>query len=470
MTQKNLRRLISAILILTALAAVFLARKLAMDNLTSAASNIPALYLTSGVPKQSRSFVDADKSNQTTGSMRLVTPDGITLYDGALSQIKARGNSTFTYYPKKAYQIKLESKADLLGTGEQGKTWVLLASYADATLMHDKLLKDLAAELGMPYVASSGWVDLYYDGEYRGVYQLSEKNSVSSTSVDITDLEDAYEALNPNYGDDLIKTASYNRYGQVCLYLEDLTEPDDLTGGYLIELNHDQPDEICGFYTRREQGVNVKSPEWAGQNALFYISEYYQEFEDAVYAQDEAGNYTGYNETTGLYFYDYVDLTSLVQTFLIQELSVNPDRFLSSQFFYKDRGSKMYAGPIWDMDMTFGTGWSKENAPDVNYVKPYLAQALVRIPAFQEALRTYYTTEFLPAVQKWLGEDGVIEQHYALLERSAQRNYQLWPYVRIGSPSSMTHLWQGVDYRGAVNDLENWVSARLDLLSSLYLL
>ncbi|MFR6425368.1 MAG: hypothetical protein ACLUNO_07330 [Oscillospiraceae bacterium] len=37
--------------------------------------------------------------------------------------------------------------------------------------------------------------------------------------------------------------------------------------------------------------MNVKSPEYCGKDAMAYISEYYQEFEDAVYAQDADGNY-----------------------------------------------------------------------------------------------------------------------------------------------------------------------------------
>ena len=38
--------------------------------------------------------------------------------------------------------------------------------------------------------------------------------------------------------------------------------------------------------------MNVQSPAWCGRDAMAYISEYYQAFEDAVYAQDAAGNYT----------------------------------------------------------------------------------------------------------------------------------------------------------------------------------
>ena len=254
--------------------------------------NISALYLTSDDPvSQGREYVDASKSNETTAKMTMVAANGSIVYDGDLTQVKARGNSTFTYYDKKSYQIKLDSKTDLLGTGEKVKTWVLLAGYGDATQMHDKLVKDLAAEMGMPYVASCDWIDLYYDGEYRGTYLLSEKNSVDGTGVDITDMEDAYGEVNEDYGDNPQIATGTNAYGQSYQYTAGLTEPENITGGYLIESNLNTIDEASGFYTRQGSGFNVKSPEYAGNEAMKYISEYYQEFEDAVYAKDEEGNY-----------------------------------------------------------------------------------------------------------------------------------------------------------------------------------
>ena len=87
---------------------------------------------------------------------------------------------------------------------------------------------------------------------------------------------------------------------------------------------------------------------------MTYISEYYQEFENAVYAQDADGNYTGYNEETGKYYYEYCDLESLVRVYLLQELANNVDGFYSSFFFYKDANGIMYAGPVWDMETTCG--------------------------------------------------------------------------------------------------------------------
>lgn len=429
------------------------------------ASAIPTMYLTSSDAAQGRDWVDASKSNAATGTMNLIGADGAPVYSGELKQIKARGNSTFTYTPKKSYQIKLAEPSDLLGKQEQVKTWVLLASYFDATQMHDKLIKDLAAELGLAYTASCDWVNLYYDGEYRGVYLLSEKNSVGATSVAITDMEQAYEQLNEGYGTDMTTALAKNSYGQQYQYTKDLKEPENITGGYLIELNHEMWDEVSGFKTRQGVAFNVKSPEWCGDSAMKYISEYYQAFEDAVYATDDTGAYTGYNTGTGKYFYEYVDMASLVKVFLLQELALNCDGFISSVYFYKDADGIMYAGPIWDQDMTFGTGWNKTNGAEiVDY--HYLAEALIRIPAFEAAVKEYYTNTFASEVRDLLGSNGTIARQYALLKDNAAMNYTIWDYIRIGNPEMEGHIWQGVSYQGVVDEMTTWIEDRLANMDS----
>jgi len=431
-------------------------------------ANIPSMFITSDNPAQGRDYVDASKNNETTAQMTLTGANGTVLYNGALTQIKARGNSTFAHYAKKSYQIKLDVKSDLIGQNEDVKTWVLLANYGDATLMHDKFFKDLAAQMQMPYVAGCDWVNLWYDGEYRGVYLLSEKNSVGSTSVNITDMEDAYSALNPTYGESMQIAQGVNAYGQPYAYTKGLTDPANITGGYLIELNHQAWDEANGFKTAKGKGFNVKSPEWASDAAVKYISEYYQAFEDAVYAVDKNGKYTGYNPTTGKYFYEYVDMDSLVKIFLLQELGVNPDGFVSSLYFYKDADGLMYAGPIWDQDMTMGTGWTKYLASNENYSYHYLAEALIQIPAFKNRVSEYYKTEFLPMIQAALASGGTIDRYYAQLAQNASLNYMQWPYIRVGDPANVNHIWTNVDYASVISDMKLWLSTRLTVLSEVF--
>lgn len=428
-------------------------------------TGIPTLYLTSDDENQARVWVDAAKTNKATGTALMTSATGTTLYNGALKQIKARGNSTFLHAEKKSYQIKLSSGADLLGTGEQVKTWVLLAGYFDATQMHDKLVKDLAAQLGMSYTASCGWVNLYYDGEYRGVYLLSEKNDISKTSVNINDLEKQYEELykllnGGEYGTNMNVEAGQNQYGCAVYYTTNLTDPKNATdgaGGYLLEMNYRTLDEPNGFMTKQGYAFNIKSPEWCGKKAVDYISEYYQGFEDAVYASDASGR-----NSEGKYYYDYVDLDSLVRTFVLQELAKNCDGFRYSQFFYFTNG-KLYAGPVWDQEMTFGSGWSGYSKPDsMEYFD--LGEALIRIPHFKAAVRAYYST-FRKAAS---GLEGRVKAQYTALCDSAAMNYTLWPYIRVGDPNAAGHKWQGASYESVINDLQSWIAKRLSKLDEVY--
>lgn len=424
------------------------------------ATNLPTIYLTStNANTQGRSYVDSSKRNTTTAALKMIDAAGSEISTMDIKELKARGNSTFTYAAKKSYQMKLETASDLLQNGENVKTWVLLANYFDATLMHDKLFKDMAAALEMPYTASCDWVNLYYDGEYRGVYLLSEKNTVKDTGINITDLEAAYKDQNPEYGTNMTTATGTNAYGGSYTYTTGLTDPTDITGGYLLELNHDAPDEVNGFVTKKGKGVNVKSPEWCGDAAMEYISEYYQAFENAVYAMDENGNYTGINDD-GKHYYEYVDRDSLVKIFLLQELALSPDGFISSLYFYKDANGIMYAGPIWDQDMTLGTGWTKYISPDTTDYH-YLAEALIQIPDFREAVIAYYNATFAPQANALITEDGTIYGYADCLADSAEMNFVLWPYIRVGDPNNAEHIWKNTTYASVLADMQNWLTQRI---------
>lgn len=428
------------------------------------ATSLPTIYLTStDANTQGRSYVDSSKQNTTTAALRMIDANGGEIAATSITELKARGNSTFTYAEKKSYQIKLETASNLLQNDENVKTWVLLANYFDATQMHDKLFKDMAAALGMPYTASCDWVNLYYDGEYRGVYLLSEKNAVKDTGINITDLEAAYKGQNPEYGTNMTTATGTNAYGESYTYTTGLTDPTDITGGYLLELNHDAPDEVNGFVTKKGKGVNVKSPEWCGDAAMKYISEYYQAFENAVYAMDENGNYTGINDD-GKHYYDYVDRDSLVKIFLLQELALSPDGFISSLYFYKDANGIMYAGPIWDQDMTLGTGWTKYISPDTTDYH-YLADALIQIPDFREAVIAYYNETFAPQANALIAENGTIYGYADRLRYSAEMNFVLWPYIRVGDPSNAEHIWKNTTYASVLADMQNWLTQRIAKLN-----
>jgi hypothetical protein len=64
-----------------------------------------------------------------------------------------------------------------------------------------------------------------------------------------------------------------------------------------------------------------------------------------------------------------IDVPSFVDYMIISELASNPDSYMYSMFFHKDRNGKLRAGPIWDFDLTYGNDlffWGLDRShPDI---------------------------------------------------------------------------------------------------------
>lgn len=407
-------------------------------------SNVSAMYLVSDDPvNQGRKWVESspDKENKATGAMVLQNEDGSLVYDGSLTQIKGRGNSTWKL-DKKPYQIKLDKKTDLLETGEKdnkAKTWVLLANYADPALLRNTLALNLGAEMGMDFNMENRPVDLYYDGEYRGAYLLTEKVEVNSGRVDITDLEGANEDANSGIDDltELSTEVGRTENGATYTYCVGMENPEDISGGYLLEMEvaYRTATEICYFYTTRGNYVVVKSPECCSQAEMDYIATLYQEYEDALFND-------GVNPDTGKRYTDYVDLESTVQCYLINELTKNLDGFRTSAYLYKEAGvDQMKMGPLWDYDLGFGMGAGTEvhaqeqrNPEGLYTARSIFAGALYRQPDFRVAVKAAYEESLYPLLENVvLGDEAAVSGslhsiawYRSQLQDSAAGDYILW--------------------------------------------
>ena len=120
----------------------------------------------------------------------------------------------------------------------------------------------------------------------------------------------------------------------------------------------------------------------------------------------------------------------------------------------------MYAGPIWDQDMTLGTGWTKYISPDTTDYH-YLAEALIQIPDFREAVIAYYNATFAPQANALITEDGTIYGYADCLADSAEMNFVLWPYIRVGDPNNAEHIWKNTTYASVLADMQNWLTQRI---------
>lgn len=420
-----------------------------------------SMFLVSEDPvNQGRTWVESspDKSNKAKGSMYYCTPEGEVVYAGALTQIKGRGNSTWLA-EKKPYQIKLDSKTDLLQTGDdsnKSKTWVLLTNASDPTGLRNNIVYDLSVAMGMEPGIQSEPINLYYDGEYRGTYLLCEKVEVGSGRVDIEDLEGANEDSNPEIDlEDLEVKVGVTEEGTSYTYCEGMTNPENYSGGYLLEMDTAvrAQAEVCYITTTRLHYIVVKSPEFCSKEEMEYIAKYYQNIEDIVYNG-------GVHPVTGQTLEEVVDVESLAECYIINELTKNPDGYRTSTYFYKDADSDILTvGPIWDYDLSFGRSWGEFIAPCSKpegffTIHSRFAEALYQIGAFRQAVHDIYLNEVSPLLNSSLlaeeSASGIMmtmDGYFTQMRPSALANGLIW------------NISEG-HFTDEVSSLENYISIR----------
>ena len=435
-------------------------------------ANIPAMFL--HTESGSVAFIHKTKKNQEPGSLVMADAHGAALYNGALSQIKGRGNYTFSLR-KKPYQIKLEKSADLCGMGK-AKTWILLANHYDNSLLRNKIAFDLADAIGLEYSSKSQAVDVYVNSDYCGSYLLCEKVEIGDARIDINNLEKDTEKVNsdpletyPQYGK---KSQSGKSKGAKIP-----NDPTDITGGYLLELDYmtRYTNEISGFITTRGQPVTIKEPEFASQAQAEYIRTFMQGFENAIFAAD------GKDPKTGKHYSEFVDMDSLVKKYLMEEFVKNFDGNRSSLFYYKpaDEQSKLaFAGPVWDYDIAFGNYAKPRNqrAKNPKYFitnadsgeRYYWLPAVYKQPDFKAAAIKTYHEIYVPALHILLGNAPSgsgslrsLDEYVQELEASAAMNFARWPI--FNSPN-----WQvetGKDYPTNIAYLKSFIEGRMAFLN-----
>ena len=357
------------------------------------------------------------------------------------SEIKGRGNATWTYL-KKAYQIKLDSKTELLGM-DKAKTWILLANYTDQSSLHNALGFMLGEALDVPYNIDYRFVNFYVDGEYRGMYMLCEKVQIDGNRIDIEDLEKATEKANPDIdleqasiqtvrNGSLINNTILTKY----TYCKGVASPEDITGGYLVELDFRGESEPCHFVTENGNIYVVKSPEYASKEEMEYIAGLFADMEEAIYSE------TGYNRK-GIHYSEYIDMESFAAVYTVQELMKNWDAYLGSMFFFKDADkngetAKIYNGPLWDLDNTLGNIrydkyffddtaflWAQDGVFQ-NYTRTF-GKKLMTHADFHNTVADTYAVAY-DAVQEALSEGGWMEEIVAEIGEGVVMERTRWKF------------------------------------------
>lgn len=337
--------------------------------------------------------------------------------------IKGRGNWTWDKTDKQGYSIKLEKKTSLLEMGKS-KKWALIGNVPDNTMLRNTLAYYLGKEVGLDYSPEGEIVDFFVNGEYQGAYLLSEKIDVEEERVNIADLEGAIEQLDPTEDHGKQRTQKLYQLGITVKYYTGVENPDDITGGYIIEqeMSDRYQKEPCGFITSRGNYYVIKTPEYVSYEQAVYIATLVQEMETALYAKE------GYNTKTGKHYTEYIDLDSLVKKYLVEEISKNHDGAKTSQYFYKPadhEATTLFAGPVWDYDIAFGI--SSETTDPKGWFMRTEKEFYKRCwqhGDFQERVKTVFLEDFVPAIMEFA--NVLADKEADKIYQSVQMNNIVW--------------------------------------------
>lgn len=261
-------------------------------------------------------YIHSEKGNKESGEICLLNNDGTLNYSGNIESINGRGNSTWSA-DKKPYSITLSQEGNLLGMGD-AKEWILLANAYDESGLRNKIVYDFSNTIGLQYSPDSQWVNLYLNGEYVGLYLLSERNEVHSNRVDIKD------------------------------------------DAFLVSIEHSsrlEPQGTPYITTQADLDLQIRYPLNPSSETLTNIRQIWQSAENAILSED------GIDPVSGKSWLELIDLDSWATKYLMEEVFGSLDACSLSQYFYLDNSGKISAGPVWDFDYSMGSSnvWQMTN-------------------------------------------------------------------------------------------------------------
>ncbi|MCQ2310222.1 MAG: CotH kinase family protein [Paludibacteraceae bacterium] len=304
-------------------------------------------------------------------------------------QIKGRGNYTWSDFAKKPYRIKLDSKAKLMGL-PNNKHWTLLAHADD----HFGWMKNtagflLSEQLGLEWTPKQAPVEVVLNGDYIGLYMLTEQIRVDKGRVNIVEQAD------------------------------ECTQPDSITGGWLVEIdNYKEPYHVeltepsDQWHGTQTIWVTPKTPEILSEAQHNYLQQQMEAVNNVIYGDDEQA------------LAAMVDLDQAVRFYLVQELMSDCESYHGSCYLHKDIGTdKAWKfGPVWD----FGNSFNDRDM--FIYDHPTWSQIwigeLASHKAFQDTL--------IPIWNHWRYYDatsisGLLDSFVSQISAAAKADAKRWP-------------------------------------------
>lgn len=307
-------------------------------------------------------YVNEVKGNKEPGEARVLSPDGETLIDASFSYIKFRGHGT-SGQSKKTYRIAFEQEQDILGMGG-AKEWILQANAVDASKVRNALAYEMADRIGIPYVTDYRYADVYFNGRYGGNYLILEPVEAGEhrAAIDTAAGSVLFENMNKESRlseDDIVLTGDDG-------FIITVKDPKDISKDHLAKMQN----------TIREVNeclLNVKTDE----------------------------DYVKLSEK--------IDIRSFALTYIMDMVCNDIDSgYFSTFFFYNAGDGKLYAGPVWDYDKSFGGQKDRGQLIRLNAFYCTWPEVMAQIPGFRDEVAELLrgeTSEIIREMSsKWLPE------------------------------------------------------------------
>lgn len=399
-------------------------------------SNLPTISFNTPDMAEIRS-----KDDKHPGStVYVISDDGKTLLADSEAQMKGRGNASWNF-DKKPFQIKFNKKQRILADAPaKAKKWTLINNYGDKTLMRNRLAFDISQSVGMAYTPYCTFVDVIYNGEYQGCYQLCDQIEVNENRVNITEMTP-----------------------------EDISTP-EITGGYFLEIDAYADQEKSWFDANHNIPVTIKSPD--EDDIVFvqskYIESHFNKMVNAVYSADFTDPEKGYRQ--------YLDLESFWRYFIVEELAGNTDAYWSTYMTKERESDRFITGPVWDFDLSFNNdnrtydinskndfvfrsgGSSAGNMQ--NFVSRILdndTEARKQLSVIWSRLRKCdnFNAEYF---------NSLVDEYANLLDDSQALNFVRWPILSTTVHQNPTARGS---FKAEVNAVKDYISKRFDKLDQL---
>ena len=431
-------------------------------------------------------------------TVTLTDADGTSLLADADAQVKVRGNWT-TVYEKKPLRIKFTDKTNMLGLcdGADQRNWLLLAEYKDGSMLRNKAAFSAAKEIlgadGL-YSTDSEFVTVEINGEYYGVYLLTDMQQVSSHRVDITEPEPEYTGTDIGY---FLEFDGYfynedELHGFHVDYADNAAlipyDGNDGTGNKIKCLPSSiiDPKDDVGFTIKSQ--INSQEQHDFIENFVnnTYRIMYEAAYNDKAFVFDD--DYSSISETSDITPQEAVEkvvnVDSLADTYIISDLTCDADIYWSSFYMDVDFGEngdrKLTFEAPWDFDSSMGNKdrcingagfYACSIVPDVNgnvykTCNPWLV-VLAYEDWYQDIIKEKWTRAYDGGVFDRAIE--LVENDSAALQDEFTKNYDKWDNIKhnedfvneLSEPAAACKTEQE-----AADFLADWLRKRVDWLNT----